>query len=101
MSSVKKLPVVITLLFVLAAGAGVTVAVQQLRKPVRETPTTRVRRGDLDLKVYTTGELRAARIALLVAPPIGGSLQIVELAPTGKRVKAGDLVIQFNPGEQE
>ena len=64
-------------------------------------PTTRVQRGNLELKTYTRGELRPARTAMLVAPPVGGTLQIVELARTGTRVAPGDVVLQFDPSEQE
>ncbi len=66
-----------------------------------EIPTTRVKRGDIALKVYTTGELRPTRSGMMVAPPVAGTLQIVHLAPTGTRVKAGDLVLEFDPSEQE
>lgn len=64
-------------------------------------PTTRVQRGNLDLKTYTRGELRPARTAMLVAPPVGGTLQITFLAKTGTPVNPGDVVLQFDPSEQE
>jgi len=38
---------------------------------------------------------------MLVAPPVGGTLQIVRLKKTGTRVNAGDVVIEFDPGEQQ
>lgn len=60
-----------------------------------------MKRGDLDLRVYATGELTASHIAMVVAPPMGGdSLQITELAHTGESVKKGDLVADFDPSEQ-
>ncbi len=43
----------------------------------RRIPTARVQRGRVQVTVYATGELRAGRAALLVAPPNGGMLQIV------------------------
>jgi RND family efflux transporter MFP subunit len=65
-------------------------------------PTVRVQRGILELKVFTTGELRPARSATLVAPAIGGgTLQLVELLKTGTRVKKGDVVAEFDKSEQE
>lgn len=68
----------------------------------RETiPTTRVQRGNLELKTYTRGELRPARTIMLVAPPVAGTLQIVFLAKTGTQVDPGDIVLQFDPSEQE
>jgi HlyD family secretion protein len=64
-------------------------------------PTARVQRGPVQVKVFTTGELRAARSSQLIAPPIGGNLQIVTLAQSGDWVSAGDTVIEFDPAEQE
>lgn len=66
-----------------------------------KTPTVQVKRGNVDLKVYTTGELRPARTSTLIAPPVSGSLQIVRMARTGEHVEEGDVVIEFDPSEQE
>jgi HlyD family secretion protein len=96
----------VTLGVALAGGSIVAVAaLGQLRSRGigggLEIPTTRVKRGDIALKVYTTGELRPTRSGMMVAPPVAGTLQIVHLAPTGTRVKAGDVVLEFDPSEQE
>jgi HlyD family secretion protein len=66
-----------------------------------EIPVGQVKRGDLDLKVVATGELRATHTITLTAPPVGGgALQITRLAHTGVTVKKGDIVIEFDPSEQ-
>jgi HlyD family secretion protein len=66
-----------------------------------DVPFAPVQRGQLDLKVYTTGELKANHSMMLTAPPIGGSsLQITRLLHTGTPVKKGDVVIEFDPSEQ-
>jgi multidrug resistance efflux pump len=91
----------ITLLILVVVGAGVAVALQGFRGPVAEIPTVKVKRGLLELKVYTNGELRPARSATLMAPPVGGTLQIVHLLPGGTMVKSGDVVAEFDPSEQE
>ncbi len=66
-----------------------------------EVPTSRVQQGDLDLKVYATGELRANHSITLIAPAIGGgALQITQLAHTGIAVKKTDVVVEFDPSEQ-
>jgi HlyD family secretion protein len=65
-------------------------------------PTARVERGDLRLDVFTTGELQTEKTVSLFAPPVGGAtLQIVHLDPTGTAVKPGDVVLEFDPSEQE
>jgi len=74
---------------------------QQLGRSAPQTPTARVARGNLEVKVYGPGELRPARVTQLVVPPVSGTLQIVHLLPTGSRVKEGDLVVEFDPSEQE
>jgi HlyD family secretion protein len=63
-------------------------------------PTARIQRGPVQVKVFTTGELRAARSAQMIAPPIGGNLQVVELAQSGDLVNAGDSVVEFDTAEQ-
>ncbi len=66
-----------------------------------EVPLVRVQHGDLDLKVYATGELRANHSVVLTAPPVaGGALQITRLLHTGASVKKGDVVFEFDPAEQ-
>lgn len=64
-------------------------------------PTGRVQKGRVQLKVYTTGELRAARSTQLIAPPIGGQLQIVKVAQSGQWISEGDPIVEFDPAEQE
>jgi len=64
-------------------------------------PTGRVQKGRVQLKVYTTGELRAARSTQLVAPPIGGQMQIVNVAQSGQWTAAGEPIVEFDPAEQE
>jgi multidrug resistance efflux pump len=55
----------------------------------------------VEVKVYTTAELRPVRSAVLVAPPVSGTLQIVKLANPALPVKQGDVVVQFDTTEQE
>ncbi len=65
-------------------------------------PTAKVQRGNVKLDVRTTGELQNAQSVTLSAPPVGGgTLQIVHLDPDGTVVKPGDVVLEFDPSEQE
>jgi HlyD family secretion protein len=73
-----------------------------LKKSATGIPVVRVVREPVEVKIYTIGELRPARMATIVAPPVaGGALQIVRLAKTGEFVKEGDVVVEFDPSEQE
>jgi multidrug resistance efflux pump len=100
--SARKITRIALVVFLLAAAAaGTTVAVKRLHRPERSVPTIRTARGNLDLKIYTAGELRAGKTAMMVAPSVGSSLHLIFLAKTGTRVKSGDLVADFDPSDQE
>ena len=64
-------------------------------------PTARVVEGDVPVVVHATGELRPVRSVGLVAPAIGGPLQILHITGTGTPVKEGDVVVEFDLSEQE
>ena len=64
-------------------------------------PMTQVHRGDVEITVHATGELRASHTVMLTAPSVGGAaLQITKLLPTSTPVKKGDVVMEFDPSEQ-
>jgi len=67
-----------------------------------EIPTTRVVREPVDVKIHTQGELNPLRAEPVVAPPVsGGALQIIYIVKNGTHVKKGDIVVEFDPSEQE
>ena len=101
MRSKRKRRWVILLVVLVAAGAGAWWSLKRLHKPQRGIPTAVVKRGRLDMKVYTDGELHARRSVMVVAPSVSGNLRIVHVAPTGTRVHNGDVVVEFDPSEQE
>jgi multidrug efflux pump subunit AcrA (membrane-fusion protein) len=90
---------VVVLALVLTAGAAI--AVPRLPDRGATIPTAPVTRGAMKLTVHARGDLRAGRTMTLVAPPVGGMLRIVQMVPTGQSVKAGDVVIEFDPADQQ
>jgi HlyD family secretion protein len=64
-------------------------------------PTARVVEGDVAVVVYATGELKPLRAQTLVAPSVGGPMQILHIAATGTPVKEGDVIVEFDQSEQE
>jgi HlyD family secretion protein len=64
-------------------------------------PTARVAEGDVPVVVHATGEFKASRAQALVAPSVGGPMQILFIAATGTAVKTGDVVVEFDQSEQE
>jgi HlyD family secretion protein len=101
MKARTRLRIVIGVLVVVAAGFGINYSVARIKNPDHGIPTARVTKGNVDLKVYVNGELRTPNTSVLIAPPVGGTLMIVKFARTGDTVKAGDVVLEFDPSEQE
>jgi RND family efflux transporter MFP subunit len=67
-----------------------------------DVPTYVVDRGDFVRRVHAEGNLKAADATLLGPPPEHRRpLKIAWLAPEGSRVKAGDVVIRFDPTDLE
>lgn len=89
---------------VLCAVVGVVAAVRKTAPSTSgsDVPIGLVKRGDLDMKIFVTGELKASHTEMLSAPPVGGgALQITRLLRTGTVVKKGDLIVEFDPSEQQ
>jgi HlyD family secretion protein len=89
---------------ILMTAVGAVVAASRVSLPAKgdEIPLAEVKRGDIDLEVHGTGELRASHSISLMAPSVGGgSLQITRLVKTGELVKKGDVVFEFDPSEQK
>jgi HlyD family secretion protein len=91
------------LAIVAAAGVGAAFVFAMPRLPDRGTgvPTARVTKGSLNLTVHATGDLRAGRTMTLMAPPVGGMLRAVHMVTTGMAVKSGDVVVEFDPADQQ
>jgi multidrug resistance efflux pump len=96
-----KIALGIILLILLIAAVETPKVLQKLHATGPDIPTARVARGALEMKVYTTGELRPSQSAMVVAPPVGATLQIVHIAKSGTFVNQGDVVVEFDPSEQE
>ncbi len=86
---------------VVLVGAAVIIWTRVVPSAAPSLPTGRVQKGRVQLKVYTTGELRAARSTQLIAPPIGGQMQIVNVAQSGQWISEGEPIVEFDPAEQE
>ena len=84
------------------AIAAITVApMQGVQTDGNIIPTARVAEGDVPVVVHATGDVRPLRAQALVAPSVGGPMQILSVAATGTPVKAGDIVVDFDQSEQD
>jgi multidrug efflux pump subunit AcrA (membrane-fusion protein) len=97
----RRLLWVAAVVIVIAAGVAIARAGSVLPTSTVQVPTAKVIRGPLKLTVYANGELRAGQTMTLSAPRAGGQLRIVKLLPTGTRVQKGDVVLEFDPADQQ
>jgi HlyD family secretion protein len=98
----KALAIGIALAILVLIGTIGRAKLRELHHSNVGVPTATVKRGDVLVSVYTSGALSAGRSALLLAPAVaGGNLRIVQLLSTGAPVKAGGIVVSFDPTEQE
>lgn len=82
-------------------GAFIALPMQGIRSDGSLIPTARVQEGDVPVVVHATGDLRPLKAQALVAPAVGGPMQILHIAATGTAVKEGDVVVEFDQSEQD
>jgi HlyD family secretion protein len=97
----KRLIWIAAFAVVVAIAASFSMAGSVMPEARSTVPVAKVLRGPLKLTVFATGELRAGRTMSLMAPPAGGSLRIVKLLQTGTAVKKDEVVIEFDPADQQ
>ena len=88
------------LLFVLGAAWGAYMVVKQLPERQQQVPTAKVLRGDVVIRAYSRGELRAVRSATLTAPNLFGTVQVTKIAPLGSLAHDKDLIVEFDDSER-
>ena len=92
----------IFLLWIAAASCTTFKELLSLNNRDGAIPTAIVVREPVDVRIHTLGDLQPVRTETIIAPPIaGGTLQIIRIAHSGAYIKKGDIVVQFDPSEQE
>ena len=81
-------------------GGGVVAAYKYTGTTEVEVPVARVRRGEFIISVRTRGDIKSARSVILKAPQVPG-LRIVHLADSGRPVKKGEVVVEFDGSQQD
>lgn len=88
---------------VFSSIAGVLIiiilALSSFSKDVSNIPTYTVKKNDFQVSITESGELRAKNSISITTPRIRGNLKIVYIVPEGTYVKAGDVVVKFDPTE--
>jgi hypothetical protein len=88
------------LAILLGACYGGYALYNSLPKHAQLLPTAKARYGDVVIKAYTRGELRAARSVTLVAPNLFSTVQVTRIAPMGSFAHEKDLVVEFDDSER-
>jgi multidrug efflux pump subunit AcrA (membrane-fusion protein) len=87
--------------FVLLAGAG---GVQAYRYAMQETkvevPVAKARNADFVIAVRTRGEIRSVNSMIITAPQVPDP-RIVKIAESGRPIRKGDVVVEFDAAQQE
>ncbi|MEN6608293.1 MAG: HlyD family efflux transporter periplasmic adaptor subunit [Bryobacteraceae bacterium] len=73
--------------------------VRQMPQRQQQVPTTAVRQGDVVIRAFSRGELRAVRSVTLTAPNLFGTVQVTRLAPLGAMARSKDLIVEFDDSE--
>src|SRR6185369_6937669 len=97
----KKVIIRVLLVLVLLGGAyGAYRYFDHMPQKQEPVAITKVRRGDVVVRAFTRGELRAVRSAVLTAPNLFSTVQVTKLAPLGSLAKEKDLIVEFDDSER-
>jgi hypothetical protein len=61
--------------------------------------TAKVQRGDVLIRAFTRGELKAVRVYPLYAPNLNGTVQVTALAPMGSLAREKNLAVEYDDSE--
>jgi RND family efflux transporter MFP subunit len=101
-SGVNLKLVIAVVLCILVAVAGFAIYRKSMGSSAVSVPTVKVAQGDISLPIYARGQVRGGNSQTLTAPLTGGTeLHILSLKTNGAAVKAGDVVVTFDPTDQE
>ncbi len=84
----------------LVAGGGAYATYRYTGTTEVEVAVARARRGDFIISVRNRGEIRSTRSVVLTAPQVPNP-RIVRLAESGKPIKKGEVVVEFDAVQQE
>src|SRR3954451_21129845 len=96
----KKIVIRLILLAVLVGGGWYGYSLfKAMPQRQAQIATTKVRKGEVVVRTFARGELRAVRSATLIAPNLFGTVQVTRLASLGSLAKEKDLIVEFDDAE--
>jgi HlyD family secretion protein len=85
----------------LACGGGLFAAYHYGSSTTKvEVQVTKVRSADFTISVRSRGEVRSVRSDIVTAPQVP-DLRIVKLAESGRPIKKGEVIVEFDAAQQE
>jgi len=84
----------------LACGGAAVAAYRLTGTTEVDVPVAKVRRADFVISVRARGEIRSTRSVILTAPQVPDT-RIVKLIESGRPVKKGQVVVEFDAAQQE
>lgn len=99
-ASRRKRVIVWSILLALFAGGGYAAYRYNNAATKVDVAVSKVRKGEFIISVRTRGEIRSVRSEIIAAPQVPDP-RIVHLAESGKPIKKGDVVIEFDAAQQE
>lgn len=87
--------------FLVLAGGGAVYGYRYATKETKvEVPVARVRTSEFVIAVRTRGEIKSVNSMIISAPQIPDP-RIVRIAESGKPIRKGEVVIEFDTAQQE
>lgn len=101
----KPMRILLTLAILVLAAGGAWSGYNTLQRwragDEKETPSTKVRRGEVIFTVTSKGAFQGGNSKMLVAPMTGGNqLTLMELRKPGEMVNESDIVARFDTTEE-
>jgi HlyD family secretion protein len=98
--SKRKRIITWTVLTVLFAGGGYAAYRYNTQETKVEVAVAKARVADFIVSVRTRGDIKSVQSVIITAPQVP-TPQIVHLAETGRPVKKGDIIVEFDAAQQE
>src|SRR5215468_4577497 len=99
-SNPRRMKIITWIVALGLCGGGVFAAYRYTGTTEVEVPVARVRKGDFVISVRTRGDIKSARSMVLKAPQVPG-LRIIHLADSGRPIKKGEVVVEFDGSQQD
>ncbi|MDX2149215.1 MAG: efflux RND transporter periplasmic adaptor subunit [Bryobacteraceae bacterium] len=96
----RRKKIIIWTVLLAAAAGGAYAAYHYGGTTAVEVPVARARTGEFIISVKARGEIRSTKSMILTAPQVPDP-RIVKLAESGRPVKRGDVVVEFDAAQQE